>query len=124
VKQKGLISPPLTRTIDYASQQIDTFLGKNTSFYGVDGFRVHVQNAKLIFGGTADDNESDEDDAFREAIGLLNSSSSNIQQILTDSRSEHLYQLLKNNVLILKPITWMMCDIDEEEGKPKLSTFR
>jgi hypothetical protein len=119
----------LKRIIDYASQQIDIFLGKNISSYGVRGFDAfcfYVRNAKLIFGGTADDNESDEDDAFREAIGLLNSSSSNIQQISTDprSRSEHLYQLLKNNVLILKPITWMMCDIDEEEGKPKLSTFR
>jgi hypothetical protein len=67
----------LKRIIDYASQQIDIFLGKNISPYGADGFRFYVRNAKLIFGGTADDNESDEDDAFREAIGLLNSSSSN-----------------------------------------------
>lgn len=110
--------------IDYASQQIDIFLETNISSYRVDGFRFYVRNAKLIFGGTADDNESDEDDAFREAIGLLNSSSSNIQQISTDPRSEYLYQLLKNNVLILKSMTWMMSDIDEEEGKPKLLTFR
>jgi hypothetical protein len=62
----------LKRIIGYASQQIDIFLGKNILSYGVDGFCFYVRNAKLIFGGTADDNESDEDDAFREAIGLLN----------------------------------------------------
>jgi hypothetical protein len=62
----------LKRIIDYASQQIDILLGKNILSYGVDGFYFYVRNAKLIFGGTADDNESDEDDAFREAIGLLN----------------------------------------------------
>jgi len=114
----------LKRIIDYASQQIDILLGKNILPYRVDDFYFYVRNAKLIFGGTADDNESDEDDAFREAIGLLNSSPSHIQQISTDPRSEHLYQLLKNKVLILKPIIWMTCDIDEEKGKPKLSTFR
>ncbi|CAM4926515.1 unnamed protein product [Rotaria socialis] len=63
-------------------------------------------------GGAAMENE----DLVRDGFSLLNHNNNNNEHLFTDLSSRLIYQQLKSNAIILKPITFTLNDSDESRG--------
>jgi hypothetical protein len=70
-----------------------------------------VQNLKIVLGGSTDDDTKP--DLFREAFSLINDPTTNIEDALGNSSSKYLYNSLRSNAKILRPLTFLMDDEDE-----------
>ncbi len=75
-----------------------------------------IQFARLVVGGGV----VDEVDLVREGLSLLNNDI-NIEQNLKNEKSKHLYRELRFNVTILSPVTYLLPDIEEDEGKSSMT---
>lgn len=73
-------------------------------------FEFTISN--VLVGGGVDQGE----DLIKKGLLLLNGNISNIQQRL-EEETGHLFKELQNKVLVIPPITYLMSDIDEDEGK-------
>jgi hypothetical protein len=76
-----------------------------------------AENFKMVLAGSTDDDSKP--DLFREAFSLMNDPTTNIEDILENSSSKYLYNSLKSNAKILRPLTFLMDDEDQEKGEQK-----
>jgi hypothetical protein len=87
--------------------------------FAMDETRIEIEGiqfARLVVGGGV----ADEVDLVREVLSLLNNDI-NIEQNLKNEKSKHLYRDLRFNVTILSPVTYLLPDIEEDEGKSSMT---
>ncbi|CAF3023052.1 unnamed protein product [Rotaria sp. Silwood2] len=74
-----------------------------------------INNLKLLIAGGS----FDEHILTRKAFSLLNErrTSHVIQKLSTDKNINHLLQELKDRVVIIQPVTYVLSDVDEDKGE-------
>ncbi|CAF3321719.1 unnamed protein product [Rotaria socialis] len=105
----------LVDLIDKLSERMTEAIGKcpppnMTKKKKIDEFKF--TNMKILVGGAAMENE----DLVRDGFSLLNHNNNNNEHLFTDLSSRLIYQQLKLNAIILKPITFTLNDSDESRG--------
>ncbi|CAF1378815.1 unnamed protein product [Rotaria magnacalcarata] len=99
--------------IDKLSERMTEAIGKcpppNMTKKTVD--KLKITNMKILVGGAAMENE----DLVRDGFSLLNHNNNN-EHLFTNLFSRLIYQQLKSNAIILKPITFTLNDSDGSRG--------
>jgi hypothetical protein len=72
----------------------------------------HFQHLTMVIGGGVDDEEN----LNRKCVMMLNDSTINLGEKLKNKDYKCLYEKLKNNLIILPPVTYLSNNDDEDEG--------
>jgi hypothetical protein len=70
------------------------------------------QHLRMVIGGGVDD----EKNLNRKCVMMLNDPTINLEEELENKDYECLYEKLKNNVIILPPLTYLLNNDNEDEG--------